>query len=184
MTETDEALYSRFLADHHEADFRVLLERHRESLTLFLYGYVHNMEDAEELMLDAYAEAAAGAGFSEKSAFKTWLFSVGKKKALMHLRKRHLFTVELKEADDISSDTPELDILRDERSSQLYQALRELKQEYRQILILLYFEEMSHEDAAKVMKKNKKQIYHLAERGRKALREILERKGFEYAQYG
>lgn len=184
MTMTDEALYSRYLADHSESDFRILLERHRESLVLFLYGYVHSMEDAEELMLDAYAEAAAGAGFSGRSAFRTWLFSVGKKKALMRLRKQRFFTVELKETDDISEDTPELDILRDERNSQLYQALRELKQEYRQILILLYFEEMSHDEAARVMKKSKKQIYHLAERGRKALRENLERKGFEYAQYG
>ena len=184
MIETDEMLYSRFLADHHEADFRVLLERHRESLTLFLYGYVHNLEDAEELMLDTYAEAAAGAVFYEKSSFKTWLFPIGKKKSLVHLRKRHLFIVELKEAEELSSDTPELEILRDKRNRQLYQALRELKQEYRQILILLYFEEMSHEEAAKVMKKTKKQIYHLAERGRKALRENLERMGFEYAQYG
>lgn len=46
MTEKDEVLYNRFLANRHEADFRVLLERDRESLTLFLYGYVHNMEDA------------------------------------------------------------------------------------------------------------------------------------------
>ncbi len=52
MTEKDEVLYNRFLANRHEADFRVLLERDRESLTLFLYGYVHNMEDAEEVMLD------------------------------------------------------------------------------------------------------------------------------------
>ena len=69
MIETDEILYSRFLAERSEDAFRILLERHRESLMLFLLSYVHNMEDAEELMLDAYAEAAAGAGFSGKSSF-------------------------------------------------------------------------------------------------------------------
>ena len=51
MNETDEILYRRFLSEGNEGDFRVLLERHRESLTLFLYGFVHSMEDAEDLIL-------------------------------------------------------------------------------------------------------------------------------------
>lgn len=92
MIESDELIYSRFLAEEKEDDFRILLERHKESLTLFLYSIVHNMEDAEEIMLDTYAEAAAGkTAFSGRSSFKTWLFSIGKKMALAHLRKAKHF---------------------------------------------------------------------------------------------
>jgi multiple sugar transport system permease protein len=36
MTESDEQIYSRYLAQRNGDDFRILLERHRESLTLFL----------------------------------------------------------------------------------------------------------------------------------------------------
>ena len=50
MNETDETIYSRFLAERNEDDFRILLERHKESLMLFLNGYVHNLDDAEELI--------------------------------------------------------------------------------------------------------------------------------------
>ena len=184
MIESDELIYSRFLAEHNEDDFLVLLERHKESLMLFLYSFVHNMEDAEELMLDAYAEAAAGAGYSGRSSFKTWLFSIGKKMALMRLRKQR-FTAEMpfEQTDEIAAP-PELNILREERNRQLYKALSQLKQEYRQILILLYFEEMSHEEVGRIMGKNRKQIYNLAVRGRAALREQLERMGFDDAQYG
>ena len=72
MRETDEILYGRFLREGQEKDLRVLLERHREGLTLFLYGYVHSMEDAEELMLDAFAAAAAGTTrFSGKSSLNS-----------------------------------------------------------------------------------------------------------------
>ena len=184
MIESDERIYSRYLAEHNEDDFRILLERHKESLMLFLYSFVHNMEDAEELMLDAYAEAAAGADYSGKSTFKTWLFSIGKKMALMRLRKQR-FTAEVPfEQTDETAAPPELNILREERNRQLYKALGQLKEEYRQILILLYFEDMSHEEAGKVMGKTKRQTYHLAERGRAALRAELERMGFDYAQYG
>ena len=130
---------------------------------LFLYNFVHNMEDTEELMLDAYAEAAAGAGYSGRSSFKTWLFSIGKKMALMLLRKQHFTFVEPLEHAE---------------------ALNRLSAEYRQILILLYFEDMSHEEVERIMGKNRKQVYNLAERGRAALREQLERMGFDDAQYG
>ena len=50
MIESDELIYRRYLAERNEEDFRILLERHKESLMLFLCSFVHNMEDAEELM--------------------------------------------------------------------------------------------------------------------------------------
>ena len=183
MIESDELLYRRFLIQGNEEDFRILLERHKESLMLFLYSFVHNMEDAEELMLDAYAEAAAGANYSGKSTFKTWLFSIGKNMALMRLRKQRFTAGDSFEKTEETTDPPELNILREERNRQLYKALSQLKEEYRQILILLYLEDMSHEEAGKVMGRTKRQTYHLAERGRAALRDKLERMGFDYAQY-
>ncbi|MCR4771647.1 MAG: sigma-70 family RNA polymerase sigma factor [Oscillospiraceae bacterium] len=184
MAETDETLYRRFLAEHNEEDLRVLLERHREQLLLFLNGYVHNLEDAEELTLDAFAEAAAGSSvFREQSSFKTWLFSIGKNMALMRLRKRRFTSDESFERTAEIAAPPELNILREERNRQLYEALSQLKEEYRQILILLYFEEMSHEEVGRVMGKTKRQVYNLAERGRTALGEKLKRMRFDYAQY-
>lgn len=183
MIDSDELIYSRYLAEHNEDDFRVLLERHKESLMLFLYSFVHNMDDAEELMLDAYAEAAAGSNYSGNSTFRTWLFSIGKKMALMRLRKQRFTSVVPFDQTDETAAPPELVILREERNHQLYEALSRLKEEYRQILVLLYFEDMSHEEVERVMGKNRKQIYNLTERGKAALREQLERMGFDYAQY-
>jgi len=184
MIETDEILYSRFLAERSEDAFRILLERHRESLMLFLLSYVHNMEDAEELMLDAYAEAAAGAGFSGKSSFKTWLFSIGKKLALARLRKKRFQLGGQADQRASAAQPPELELLRQMQNRQLYEALGRLPAEYRQVLILLYFEDMTHEEAARVMGKSRKQLYNLAERGRNALKKELERMGFGDAQYG
>lgn len=182
MIESDETLYSRFLAEQDEDAFRILLERHKESLMLFLYSFVHSMEDAEELMLDAYAEIAAGARYSEKSSFKTWLFAIGKNLALMRLRKDR-FTLRKRAEQTDETAAPELNILKEERNQQIYLALSQLKEEYRQILILLYFEEMSYAEAERVMGKSRKQIYNLAERSKLALKAELERMGFDDAQY-
>ena len=103
--------------------------------------------------------------------------------ALMRLRKKRLLLTPLEEQPDTAAVPPEMDILREERDRQLYRAMERLNTEYRQILILLYFEDMSHEEAGRVMGKNRKQIYNLADRGRRALKEELERMGFDDAQY-
>lgn len=183
INEPDELIYDRYLAKHNENDLRILLERHRESLVLFLMSFVHNMEDAEELMLDAYAKAAAGARFLRKSSFKTWLFSIGKNLALMYLRKKHPHFSVLEDQADDKASSPELELLSKERNRQLYQAIETLKEEYQQVLILLYFEEMSPEEVGQVMKKSRKQIYNLTERSKQALKKELERIGLGNEKY-
>ena len=61
----------------------------------------------------------------------------------------------------------------------LNEGLSKLNEDYRRILILLYFENMTHEQVSKVMKKSKKQVYNLVERAKKALKEELIKMGFE-----
>ena len=168
VEQTDEALYRAYLNQGDQDALRCLLERHREGLTLFLFGFVRNAEDAEELMLDAFAEAAAGPTlFSGKSSFKTWLFSIG----------RELPLEELPPEDRI---LPETQLLREERKRILYLGLERIAREYREILQLQYLEEMTPAEIAQVTGKRVKQIYNLSERGKRALRTELERMGFEY----
>jgi len=47
----------------------------------------------------------------------------------------------------------------------------------REVIHLIYFENLSYEEAAKVMKKNKKQIDNLLYRAKSALRTILGKEG-------
>ena len=184
VPETDEVLYRRYLQKGCSDDLRVLLERHREGLTLFLNGYVHNLEDAEELMMDAFAVAASGtAKFRGSSSFKTWLYAIGRNQAMHHLRKNRLRLVPIEEEIEAPGEAPDLGILREERNRELYLAMARLTPEYRQVLYLLYFEEMDHEQIADVMGKNRKQVYNLADRGRAALRKELELRGISTEAY-
>ena len=183
MNERDEILYNRFLKEKNEEALLVLIKRHRDSLTLFLNGFVHDMDTAQELALDSFAEIAAGPTlFSGRSSFRTWLFSIGKNLALKYIRKqkRILPMAETQDEDTDPAVFPEMEILKDERNRQLYEALSKINEDYRRILVLLYFEDMSVDEAARIMGKNKKQIYNLADRGKKALKEELQKTGFEY----
>lgn len=183
MKETDEILYRRYLTDGDNDAFRLLLERYREPLTLFLSGYVHNFHDAEELMLNAFAVTASGTSrFRGKSSFKTWLYAIARNLAADHMRKSRLQTDELSE-NEADSAPADYEVLREEQNRQLYTALGNISEDYKQTLFLIYFEQLSVEEAAIVMKKNRKQMYNLVSRGKEALRKELERTGFEYAQY-
>ena len=183
---TDEELYLHFLSEGSSDDIQELLKRYRESLTLFIYGYVHNMDDAEELMLDAFAVAASGtARYHRKSSFKTWLFAIAKNQAFHFLRKqkqrRERFYEEIPSAEGASlassDDMPEMKLLQEEKNRQLYAALERVHPDYRQALYLIYFEEMSVEEAGQIMKKSKKQMYNLVHRGKQSLKEKLEELG-------
>ena len=192
-SENDETLFFRYLNNNDNAALKTLLERHREDLTFFIFGFVKNMEDAEDLMMDAFAVAASGtAKFSGKSSFKTWLFAIGRNLALKHLRKRRFLFLSLNDertAGDTSGagqetvareGLPETEILKDERNRILYEAMNSINPEYSQVLHLTYFEEMNNDEVAVVMKKNKKQVYNLISRGRQALKEVLQNKyGFD-----
>ena len=184
MKISDEELYSRFLKEGDSEDLRVLLERHRESLTMFLYRYLHDMEDAEEIMLDSFAVAISGtAGFLGKSSFKTWLFAIGRNLAMREIRKRHISTVPLNDEVLGSYEGNLTEYFRSEDKAALYRALEMINRDYREVLYLMYFEDMSIEEIASVMKKNKKQVYNLIQRGKDSLKSTLERMGFKYENY-
>ena len=180
VNESDEIIYGRFLKERKNADFAVLLERHRDNLLLFVNGFVHNLEDAEDIMLDAFAATAAGPVlFEGRSSFKTWLYGIARNKALMHLRKhKYEAGVALEDVEEPVSDEklPEANIILSEQKKTILNALKALQKDYRDTLYLIYFEDMSHDQVAKVLKKTKKQVYNLANRGRERLREILGKK--------
>ena len=183
MPENDELLYARYLETNDNEALRTLLIRHREELTFFIYGILNNYEDAEEVMLDAYAVAASGTSkFNGKSSFKTWLFAIGRNLALKRLRKKHFLFIPLnEEISDMPqvSEVPETKVLESEKNKMLYDALNKINPEYRQALFLTYFDDMSYDEVAAVMKKNKKQVYNLIERGKKELKNNLTQLGYD-----
>ncbi len=180
--ETDEMRYSRFLNGDHKG-LEELIGTHKEGLTLFIYRYTKDIVEAENIMIDVFAQLVVSRKrFQGNSSLKTYLFAIGRNEALRYLKKNKR-QVALHETQLIAADgdiSVEFDMLKGERNKQLYLAMESLHPEYREVLFLLYFEDMSYLEAGKVMKKNEKQITNLAYRGKKALKEKLEKDGFIY----
>ncbi len=174
--------YRRFL-DGDENAFVEIVDDYRESLIFFLYRYVGDLHAAEDLAEDVFVEVLLHPKrFRFQCALKTWLFTIGRNKAVDFLRKTsRLQVVPLDEAERVAEVSDLEDALLDsEEKRVLNQALGEISEDYRMALHLVYFEELSHEEAANVMKKNRKQMENLVYRGKQSLRKILEREGYDY----
>lgn len=175
--------YRRYLDGDDEGLVHIIRE-YKDSLTLYINGLVRNIFVAEELMEETFFKLATKKPyFSGESSFKTWLFAVARNSALDFLRKEIKKGYKSLEeySDSLTEQTNvEKEFLIEERKIILHTAMRTLKEEYFQVLYLVYFEGFSNSDAACVMKKNKRQIENLIYRAKNALKTELEKEGFEY----
>ena len=62
----------------------------------------------------------------------------------------------------------------------LHNALYKLKEDYRQVLYLSYFEDFKNEEISKIMKISKRKVENLLYRAKSSLKAILEKEGFTY----
>lgn len=166
--------YRRFLKGDEEA-FREIIELYKNSLIFFINRYVQDYDVAEDIAEDTFVQLIIHRHrYNFKTSLKTYLFTIGRNKAVSYLRhasRRTEVPVESIEVPD--GEDLEEKLLREERKLALYRALEELKEEYRVVLHLVYFEGMSYEEAGRVMKKSVKQVTNLVYRAKKALRDRL-----------
>lgn len=178
----DEMRYARFLNGDHSA-LEELIGTYRESLTLFIYRYTKDFVEAENIMIDVFAQLVVSRKqFRGESTLKTYLFTIGRNEALRYLKKnKRQIRLQEQHKGVLREEIPiEFSVFQEERNRQLYTVMETLHREYREVLFLLYFEDVRYKEAGKIMKKSEKQITNLAYRGKKALKEKLEKEGFTY----
>ncbi|MBQ8896287.1 MAG: RNA polymerase sigma factor [Clostridia bacterium] len=170
--------YKRFL-EGDESAFEEILNTYREGLTFFICRYVKNVDVAEDIAADVFAYIIfKPKKYNFKVSLKTYLYTIGRSRALDWLRKeskrRHIPIESLYNEPSDNSKTLEETVIAEEEKRKLYAAMDKLPDDYKTAMHLVYFEGLSYEEAAKVMDKNKKQIENIIYRAKKTLRKYLE----------
>ena len=172
--------YRRFL-NGDESAFDEIMKELFDNLVFFIDRYVHDIHAAEDIATDAFSDLVVNKHrYNFKVTLKTYLFMLGRSRALNYIKHRKVINfVELTEADNISAEQETLEeiILEDERKRIVNNALNSLPDDMRVVVHLIYFEDLSYDEAAKVMKKNRKQVDNLLYRAKKELRIILGKDG-------
>ena len=183
MTKTNEPADSELYDSFRHGDTKAydqLMVRYGNGLTLFLYGYLHNWQDAEDLMIEAFARIMAKKPRISEGKFKAYLFRTGRNLASrFHARKTRItqFSFDEYEIDIAGKEMVEEKLVGDERREAVRACLERIDPQLREALWLVYVEGLHYAEAAKIMKVNTKRIDHLLQRGKKQMRMELEKEG-------
>ncbi|MBE5930861.1 MAG: sigma-70 family RNA polymerase sigma factor [Lachnospiraceae bacterium] len=168
--------YRRFL-DGEESAFDEIMKELFHGLVFFVDRYVHDTHAAEDIAIDAFSDLIVHKHrYNFKVSLKTYLYMIGRSRALDYLKHRKVIEfTELTEETELASEEKTLEecVLTEERKRTVNMAIASLPEDMRVVIHLIYFEEMTYEEAAKVMKKNRKQVDNLLYRAKKELRSLL-----------
>lgn len=179
-----ESSYRRFIAGDNEGLYEIICT-YQTGLILYLNSFVQNIHTAEDLTEDTFLELMIKRpDFYGKSTLKTWLYAIGRNIALKYLRKHKKSDVVPLESQEFFDDEQNIEInyIKSEEKRMVHQGIHKLKQEYRQVLYLSYFEGFSKSDTAIIMNKSERQIKNLLYNAKKSLKNELERSGFDYEE--
>lgn len=179
--------YRRFVAGEEKA-FDEILDAFNENLIFFISRYVHNLDAAEDIAEDCFVELLVHPlRYNFRVSLKTYLFTIARNKAVDYIRHNSVLAISpLDENVQKSAEYAGFEdrVLNDERHRALNRAIDRLAGDMRTAVHLIYFEEMSYDETAKVMKKNRKQVENLAYRARKELKRILTEEGWNDEKQG
>jgi RNA polymerase sigma-70 factor, ECF subfamily len=158
-----------------EAMQRAELERELETLHPASWGWAlgccrRNRDDAEDVLQSVYVMVLEGrAKFDGRSAFKTWLFGVIRRTATAVYRRRAvrdaLLLRFLDRTEHVDPADPE---------PQLVASLRLLPQRQREVIELVFYHDLTVDDAAAIMGVSAGSARVHYDRAKKRLRALLE----------
>ena len=176
--------YRRFRDNGDESGLVEIIRDYKDGLILYLTSIVGNIHTAEELAEDTFVLLGTRKPRDKGgSSFKTWLYTIGRNVAIDYLRKYRKRTfISLDDSAELASEEEEIEraYIRKEQQITVHRAMRRLSPDYRQVLWLVYFEELSSKEAARIMRRSIRSVESLLYRAKKSLKAQLEREGFDY----
>ena len=162
------------------ASFGLLVTKYQDRLFNTLCHVVSSPEEAEDVVQEAFVQAFVKlATFKGNSAFYTWLYRIAFNTAISRGRRKRP-EVSVEATRDAMGDEP-MDstegaterVLREERAVQIHNALGELSEEHRAILVLREMEDLSYDEISDVLDLPVGTVRSRLHRARSQMREQL-----------
>lgn len=163
------------------AAFGELVEQYRDSVYRLAYRMCGNAHDADEAAQEAFVAAWRGLpNFRGDAKFSTWLYRLTTNASidLMRRENRHRAVAEdeMPEIED-RADSPQQQVERTEQQEAVQQALASLSEDYREILLLRYMQELDYTEIAEVLRLPAGTVKSRLNRAKAALKSALLQSG-------
>lgn len=178
---SDKSLYASFL-EGDRGSFEELVLRHRHGMVYFLMSYVKSYETAEDLVQEVFAYIYLNPKrYSKDYEFKTYLYMLGKRRAIDYIRKEtRQEKVSLEESISIAQNSLEDAVHLRRNAADLKRYLHDLSPEDQKVISLIDLTGLSLAETAKIMEKSVAAVKVQSHRAKKRLKKIMLKGGFSY----
>ena len=168
--------------NHDQNAYNILFDKYWNSIFSFLYQRTNNKNLAEELAIESFSKAFDQLdSFDEKYSFKSWLFTIAKNHQIDRYRKfKHLNEnfqdLSLDSSNEFISDemqNPEKLMIANQNLDQVLGHIKSMKKEFRNLIKMRYFEDMSFKDMETVLNQSQNTIRVKLFRAKKMLANLL-----------
>jgi len=158
----DRTLVARILEGDRDR-FTELVKRYEKRIINYVYRITHRYEDAHDLAQEIFVKVYVALDrYDPKYQFSTWLFRIAQNSAIDALRKKAIAEVPLTRPSD-DENTKEREFADDgispyralknkELSAAIEKAVTELPADYRELIQLRHYAELSYEEIASMKK--------------------------------
>lgn len=157
-----------------------LYVQHGPAVLSFLIGRLNDRQLAEEILQDVMLSAWKSApGFRLESKVRTWLLVIARNRAINARRKYAPMLVDLETNNELQSpDTGPMErVERSAQKSAVREALRLLPETYREVLILVFYHQLSGPEIAEVLDISQGTVKSRLHRAKEMLRRVLLKEG-------
>ncbi|MGD9327473.1 MAG: sigma-70 family RNA polymerase sigma factor [Cyclobacteriaceae bacterium] len=157
----DFKLIDRAIMKNDETAYAELMKRYKKPVYHMILKMVRNVDDAEDLTIEAFAKAFKNLHrFKKDYTFSTWLFRIATNNSIDFIRKKKLETLSLDssykddDGETISIDVQDKDLnpqevaIRKQKIGLIRDFVTKLPPKYQRLVKLRYFEELSYEEIA------------------------------------
>jgi RNA polymerase sigma factor (sigma-70 family) len=185
----DFKLIDKAIKENDEQAFAALMDRYKNPVYHMILKMVRNVDDAEDLTIEAFAKAFRNLEkFKKDYTFSTWLFRIATNNAIDFIRKKRLETTSLESSyqDDDGEDVrievrdknlnPQEKAIKAQKIELIQMFVTRLPAKYQRLVKLRYFEELSYEEIAQELESPLGTIKAQLHRARELLYDLVKGK--------
>jgi RNA polymerase sigma-70 factor (ECF subfamily) len=181
--ENDESIVSRVKDGDIEA-YGELMQRYEKKLLRYVVYLTREQISSSDVVQETFIKAFVNLrGFNSKYKFSSWIFRIAHNEAMNAIKKegRLVHGVDLDHLE-YNHDENHLSTKLDKAAmnEELFLCMDQLRKEYREVLILQYFENMKYIDISDVLQIPVSTVGVRSARAKKKLKEICLKKGVTY----
>ncbi len=158
----DFQLIDQAVNENDEQAYAMLMERYKKPVYHMILKMVRNVDDAEDLTIEAFAKAFKNLyKFKKDYTFSTWLFRIATNNSIDFIRKKKLETTSLntsyqdESGANVTIDVkdknldPQEEAIKTQKIELIQLFVTKLPAKYQRLVRLRYFKELSYEEIAK-----------------------------------